>query len=41
MPLVKGEDFVSRDEFLISACEEAINLRPVNVVRFELFHVDL
>ena len=39
--LIKGENFVSRGEFLIRARKEAVNLRPVNGVRFEFFHANL
>ncbi|MGO9084513.1 MAG: hypothetical protein ACLQBK_04740, partial [Candidatus Sulfotelmatobacter sp.] len=32
--LVKGENFASRDQLLIRAREEAVDLRPVNDVWF-------
>ncbi len=35
---VKGQDFTGRGKLLIGACEEAIDLRPVDDVGFELFH---
>src|SRR3989442_9486 len=39
--LIKGENFVGRGEFLIRARKEAVNLRPVNGVRFEFFQANL
>jgi hypothetical protein len=32
---------VGRGEFLIRARKEAVNLRPVNGVRFEFFHANV
>lgn len=35
---IKSQDFPRRGQFLIGAREEAIDLRPVDDVGFELFH---
>lgn len=35
---IESQDFAGRGQFFIGACEEAIDLRPVGGVRFELFH---
>src|SRR5271169_1768406 len=39
--LVKGENFVSRGEFLIRAREKAFTLRPINGVRLYFLHLNL
>jgi hypothetical protein len=39
--LIEGENLTRRSELLIRAREEAIYLRPVNDVRFELLHMGL
>jgi len=36
--VIKREDFVGRVQLPFGAGEEALDLRPVNVVRLELFH---
>ena len=39
--LVESKDFVGRRESLVSTCDEALNLRPVNSVWLEFFHAVL
>ncbi len=39
--LIESENLMGRGELLFSAGEEAVDLRPLDFVRLELFHLEL